>query len=254
MHRPDPPRTEPIRDFMSYMRAAGLNGVMPGGVGLSGSAVATPDQPAASGLDAAMDQTVAHGVRLGYTVIDEQIRQGEKLAERLRQVSGKPSAMPAQEIGTLIERALNIYKDMGALAVAAVETMVRSPVLQSAVAKALHPSAAPTGDGQAAAAGAHDRTSFGLELTSGRRTQVKLDIRPGAVTLMPVVHALHAANPDLPPLTGVRFRFDPATATPLLHIDVPDGQPAGTYLGVVIDSGTEEPCGTLSVRVLPNPA
>lgn len=241
--RPDPSRTEPIRDFMSYVRTAGLNG-------------ATRPEPLGSdpnpgtGPDAA-DPTVAHGVRLGYSVIDEQIRQGEKLAERLRHVSGRPGALPPVDVGTLIERALNVYKDMGALALAAVETLVRSPALQSAISRAMPGDAAGV---STAAAQAADGCAFGFELTSGRRTQVKLDIRPGAVKVMPVVHALHAANPDLPPLTGVRFQFDPATAAPVLHIDVADTQPAGTYVGVVLDSATEEPCGTLSVRVLPGAA
>ncbi len=239
LHRPDPARTEPVRDFMSYMRTAGLAG--------QGKQTA-PQAPQAD--TPAADHAVAHGVRLGYAVIDEQIREGEKLAERLRQISGKPSAMPAAEVGTLIERALNVYKDMGALAVAAVETLVRNPVLQSAVTKAW-PGTMPAETGAAPATGSGN---FGLELTSTRRTQVKLEIRPQAVKVMPFVHALHAANPDLPPLTGVRFRFDPATAAPVLHIEVPDGHPAGSYMGVVVDSATEEPCGTLSVRVLPNPA
>ena len=66
----------------------------------------------------------------------EQIKQGEKLAERLRQATSKPGAIPGVDVGTLIERALNVYKDMGSLAMAAMETLVRSPVLQSTVAKA----------------------------------------------------------------------------------------------------------------------
>ena len=239
LHRPDPARTEPIRDFMSYMRSAGL-----------GAQPTTPSHDAATTVDdaPAADQAVAHGVKLGYAVIDEQIRQGEKLAERLRQVAGKPGAMPGVEVGTLIERALNVYKDMGALAVAAVETLVRSPMLQSGVARAWSGAQGTAAPAQAST------TAFGFELSSSRRTQVTLEIKPQAVTVMPVVHALHAANPALPPLAGVRFQFDPASAAPVLHVDVPDSQPAGTYMGVVVDSATEEPCGTLSVRVLPGPA
>lgn len=240
-HRPDPSRTEPIRDFMSYVRTAGF-----AANGRSESATPIAE------VDAA-DPTVAHGVRLGYSVIDEQIRQGEKLAERLRHVSGRPGALPPVEVGTLIERALNVYKDMGALALAAVETLIRSPALQSAVSRAM-PGGAPADPAAPAQAQAADSCNFGFELTSSRRTQIKLDIRPNAVKVMPVVHALHATNPDLPPLAGVRFQIDPATATPVLHIDVADGQPAGNYMGVVLDSATDEPCGTLSVRVLPGAA
>ncbi|MFL5289854.1 MAG: hypothetical protein ACJ8AW_55070, partial [Rhodopila sp.] len=233
LHRPDPARTEPIRDFSSYMRTVGLGGA---------------PRPAASADPDLTDRAVAHGVKLGYSVIDEQIRQGEKLAERLRQIPGKPDAMPGVEVDTLIERALNVYKDMGALAIAAVETLVRNPVLQSTVARARPGNGAAQQAGPASGGG----SAFGFELSSSRRTQVKLDIKPQAVMVMPVVHALHAANPDLPPLTGVRFHFDTATSMPVLQIDVADSQPAGTYRGVVVDSATDEPCGTLSVRVLPS--
>jgi hypothetical protein len=231
-HRPNPARAEPVRDFMTYVRASGLG---------------AQTKPATGDSAGASDDAVAHGVTLGYAVIDEQIRQGEKLAERLRQVTGKPGALPGVDVGTLIERALNVYKDMGSLAMAAMETLVRSPVLQSTT-KAW---SGATGGAPPAANGS---TAFGFELTSSRRTQVKLEVRPHAATFIPVVHALHASNPGLPPLTGVRFQFDPATSAPVLHIDVADGQPAGTYMGVIVDSASDEPCGTLSVRVLPGPA
>jgi hypothetical protein len=242
-HRPDPKRAEPVRDFMTYVRTSGLG------------AQDKPEADATAPAAESADEAVAHGVTLGYAVIDEQIKQGEKLAERLRQVTGKPGTLPGVDVNTLIERALNVYKDMGSLAMAAVETLIRNPVLQSAVARTW--SGGGSGGTEAApapGAASGGATRFGFELTSNRRTQVKLEIQPRAVTFMPVVHQLHASNPSLPPLTGVRFRFDPATSTPVLHVDVADSQPAGTYMGVIVDSVSDEPCGTLSVRVLPSPA
>ncbi|PPQ26603.1 hypothetical protein [Rhodopila globiformis] len=232
LHRPELDRDEPRRDFMSYIRTHGLGGE---------KTAAAPEQDDGAPIEA----TVAHGVKLGYSVIDEQIRQGEKLAARLRQVSGKPGAMPPAELSTLIERALNIYKDMGALAVAAMETLVRSPLLQPGVTRAWQ--ASPDAAAATTTGGA---TNFRFELAANRRTQVRLDIRPQGATFMPLVHSLHAATPSAPPLTAVRFHLDPATASPVLHLDVPDGQPAGVYSGVVVDSATNEPCGTLSVRIM----
>jgi hypothetical protein len=259
LHRPDPARTEPVRDFMTYVRTAGIGGAAPAGADVgspasrgtasggstSGGATA---KPAPTEVDET-EHAIAHGVKLGYAVIDEQIRQGEKLADRLRQVAGKPGAMPAMEVGTLIERALNVYKDMGGLAVAAVETLVRNPMLQSTLTRTWQGSTAPE---TAPAQGGS--SNFGFELASNRRTQVRLDIRPKPGVFLPVVYALHASSPTLPPLTGVRFQLDAATATPVLHIDISDVQPAGNYMGVVVDSVTDEPCGTISVRVLPGPA
>jgi hypothetical protein len=233
LHRPELDRDEPLRDVMSYIRNSGSGGQ-------------TKAAPSPHTEGETPDEAVAHGVKLGYAVIDDQIRQGEKLAERLRQVNGKAGAMPHAEVGTLIERALNLYKDMGALTVAVLETLVRNPIIQSGVTRALNGTAAsqtstvPDGG-----------TNFRFELASNRRIRVKLDIRPQGVKFMPLVHALQAVNPAIPPLTGVRFHLDSATMTPTLVVEVADGQPPGSYAGVVVDSVTNEPCGTLSVRILP---
>jgi len=233
LHRPELDRDEPLRDLMTYIRNSGAGGQ---------TKAAPPGHADAEATDAA----VAHGVKLGYAVIDDQMRQGEKLAERLRHIDGKSGAMPPVEVGTLIERALNVYKDMGALALATVEALVRNPVIQSGVARAWMGAPATT-----ATTTSDVETNFRFELTSNRRTQVRLDIRPPGAKFMPLVHALHAANPSIPPLTGIRFQLDPATLAPAFHVEVADRQPAGTYSGVIVDSATNEPCGTLSVRILP---
>ena len=217
---------------MTYMRNAGSGGQ-------------TRSTPRENEAEGAIDETVAHGVNLGYAVIEDQIRQGERLAERLRQGEGKSGATPAVEIGVLIERALNVYKDMGALALAAAETLARNPVIQSALARAWQGPAAAEN-----AAGPGGASQFGVELSSNRRVTVMLDIRPRSEKYTPLVHALHASDPASPPLTHVRFKVGP-TFAPVLHVEIDDSQPAETYSGVVVDAATNEPCGTLSVRVLP---
>ena len=67
---------------------------------------------------------------------------------------------------------------------------------------------------------------------------------------MPRVHALHAGDPALPPLTGVRFGTDEDGGAAVLQLDIADTQPAATYTGVVVDAATNQPRGTLSVRLL----
>jgi hypothetical protein len=92
---------------------------------------------------------------------------------------------------------------------------------------------------------------YAIEVASARRTQVTLDLhpRPGRFALR--VHALHAADASIPPLTGVSFDIDPVRAKPMLRVDVPENQPVATYTGAVVDSASNEPRGTLSVRLLP---
>jgi hypothetical protein len=232
-HRPDLERDAPIRDAMSYVRAAGFPGrgkTMPG---------------ASTAADGA-DNAVAHGVKLGYDVIDDQIRQGQRWAERLRHRDGHASVTHPAEVGTLIERALNIYKDIGTLALEAIETLTRSSAIQSGISRVWRGIGTP---GPATDSGTGWR--FAFKLTSGRPILVTSDIRLRSAHALPVVHALHAANAAIPPLTGARFEVDPPTMAPVLHVEVADTQPAATYYGVVIDSATNEPCGTLSICILP---
>lgn len=233
LHRPDLDRDEPIRDMMTYIRNSGLGS----------RAEATPPEP---GGNASGDDTVSHGVKLGYAVIEDQIRQGKLLAERLGRVDGKSAAMPPVELGMLIERTLNIYKDMGALCVAAVETLVRSPAVKAGVAR-VWPGTARTEAAPASSTG----SEFGFELISSRHTHVTVDIRSRPANFLPHVHALHATNPAFPPITLARFKLNTATMAPTLVVEIPDTQPAATYTGVVVDASTNEPCGTLSIRILP---
>ena len=232
LHRPDPERDGPNRSAMSFMRDAGALG--------RGDA-----KGHTNGSDSGED-VLAHGVKLGYSVIDDQIRRGERLAERLRHGATKSSSTPSTELSNLLERALNVYKDMGALALTAAEALARSPVVQTGLSRAW-----PGNGGSESARAMGPATRFAIELASSRKTHVVLDLRPTLGAAVPLVHALHAVNPAHPPLTSAHFALEPNASAPVLHIAVPDAQPAATYSGVVVDGSTNEPCGTLSVRILP---
>jgi hypothetical protein len=232
LHRPDLERDGPNRSAMSFMREAG-----PGG--------RANTKALGNGSDPGED-VLAHGVKLGYAVIDDQIQRGERLAERLRRDATRPGATPTAEISLLLERALNVYKDMGALALSAAEALARSSVLQSGLSRAW-PGNGGGDPGRAPGAGSR----FAIEIASSRKTVIVLDMRPTPGRAVPLVHALHAVNPAYPPLIGAHFTFDLEAMGPVLYLAVPDAQPAATYSGVIVEGGTNEPCGTLSVRILP---
>ena len=232
LHRPDPERDAPNRSALNFVRDAGI-----------GARVS--EKSHANGSDPGED-VLAHGVKLGYSVIDDQIRRGERLAERLRHGAAKPDASHSSELSHLLERALNVYKDMGSLALNAAEALARSPVLHSGLSRAWPGTA---GEELARSSGAGSR--FSIELDSRRKTHIELDLRPTLGTAVPLVHALHAVNPAHPQLTGAHFTLEPNASAPVLHISIPDAQPAATYSGVIVDGGTNQPCGTLSVRILP---
>ena len=265
--RPEPARTKPLRNAATLLR----DNVPPS---------AAPDaQPAAAGDTS--ESPVARGVRLGYQVIEEQILQGQKLAQRLGRAAGKAaasvtgraagaSAAPAAvsdagagEVQELLDRVVHLYKDMGALCVDAVDTLVHHPLLRSGLAR-MTPAAAPEPASAAAAVPATAPAAvngaatdsgaggnrFALDIRCSRRTQVTLDLPQRAGSFVPRVHALHAGDAALAPLTGVRFGTDEDSSAAVLQLDIADTQPAATYSGVVVDAATNQPRGTLSVRLL----
>ena len=204
LHRADPARDQPIRDFPHYARNHGMG--------------ARPNAP---------DDPVARGVKLGYSVLDEQMREGQRLAERLRG-GARPGAAPL-DIGALVERALNIYRDIGALAFAATEALARNPSFGAGRT----PEPAPA---------APASTPFALDVKSARRVTVKLDLRPGvrAPRVGPLACAAHA-------IAGVGLELD-ASGAATLRLEIGDDQPAGVYHAVVVD-GEGEAAGALTVRI-----
>ncbi len=211
LHRQDPARDGPIRDFPHYARNHGLSGRAP-----------------------AADDPIAHGVKLGYSVLDEQMRQGQRLAERL---SGG-ARNGTMDVGALVERALNIYRDIGALAFAATEALARSPTLGAGRAVPATPEPA------APVAGA----AIALEIRSSRRVGVKLDTRPetrGRALQVGPLHAIGVATP----IATVGFEAEPQNREPRLRLEIADDQPPGVYNAVVVDAASGEACGTLTVRI-----
>jgi hypothetical protein len=94
-----------------------------------------------------------------------------------------------------------------------------------------------------------DGTRVRIEVASRWPTEVWLDLRPGAARGPVVVHALRAADPEVPRLEDVTFANGSADEPPILRVRIPPSQPPGVYNGLVIDPRTSRPVGTVSVRV-----
>jgi hypothetical protein len=240
LHRPDPERTAPIRDATTYLRDAPSSDLDP-------SAADAPQQHSE-----APESVVAHGVRLGYKVIEEQIVQGQRLAQRLgKTTSAKLGGAGSGDVAMLVERVLDLYRDVGALCVDVVAQSSSLRARRSRFSRPMQssPDAAEHAPAASAAAPPANGMRFAIEVTSAYRTRVALDLQPG--WFVPKVHALHAADSSCPPLTAVSFDLEAGRPAPRLNIEVPDGQPPATYTGVIVDSVSNEPRGTLSVRLLP---
>jgi len=243
LHRQDPKRSEPIRNRTTYLRTSHSWGETAPGED-PGKASAGERSPGT------VDDVLTHGVNLGYKIIDEHILQGRRVAEDLRNRSrfrGEKTSGGEQggEIHALVARLMGLTKDMGALCFDSLEVALKSPLaLTSRLAE--HPASAVPAHVPPSAAESH----ISVEIASSRRAQVTLNLPPRQRPYTPQVHALHAANPSFPPLTSVRFEPSVGSSGPVLVAEIPDTQPPSTYTGVVVDKETNEPVGSLVIRVL----
>jgi hypothetical protein len=228
IHWPDPERAKPIRDSEAEAAATAI------------------DQRSNSTKSSTAAADVANGVKLGYQVIEEQIREGQRLAQRLRQAVDLKGLTNSEDISPLVGRVLHIYKDLGAVCFEAIEALVRTPALRAAISQ--------ISQGKSEGGSQRDSsadTVCAVEITSSRPIQVMLKLASGSRCYLLAIHALHAHDEAIPPLTDVRFLAEPATAHPMLRVNIPDTQAPATYTGVVVDAATNEPCGTLCIRLMP---
>jgi hypothetical protein len=215
--RPIPPRTAPQRTFVKHDHP-----------GDKGQAEATStSSPPPDGV-----QEVIHGaVKLGYSVVDEHLEHGRQAAQRIRSGS-YTSADIETDVGLLVERLARTAKEMTA---AWLEIM--SVATKTTVA--------------AAPAGPSARAPISVRVQSARPAQVTLDLHPLSPQFVPAVHALYPKPPGQGVLTDVKFALHPERAHATLTVTIPDDLPAGIYAGVITDSATHQPGGTVCVHVDP---
>ncbi len=110
---------------------------------------------------------------------------------------------------------------------------------------------APADGGSTQQGGASGIPAPTIQVVSRKTPEVTLStLTPASPVVVPVVVGLFSADPTLPAIRNVRFSAAPDRSRLVLHIRIDDNQPAGTYIGFVIDSDTNQPLGTLTVRVL----
>jgi hypothetical protein len=64
-----------------------------------------------------------------------------------------------------------------------------------------------------------------------------------------MAHALHARHSAILAATDIRFRSEIGSEVPILSVKVSNDQPPGQYTGVIVDADSNEPVGTLTIRV-----
>jgi hypothetical protein len=214
--------------------------VLPG----ADEATIAPDAPASASAagreppDAVVDQAVA----AAYRVVEQNVEQGRRAAERLR-AAAQEAHGPAPNAREAAGRLLHITRDLGAAWVDLLAAMLREPEVKALVERVtLHDRQRPPPAGYTAPASLIQRVRSRKPLEVTLSAMPPLDAPPATAGLL----ALDATSA---PLRDIRFALEPAGGLEL-QITVPDDQPADVYTGTVVDGASRLPIGALTVRVL----
>jgi hypothetical protein len=246
LHREDPVRTGPIRRWST-----------PHSQSHSGRTQSPPGNQEPTNDDmttAPADEVVAHGVRLGYRVVEEHLHQGQQVAQQLNTRSYTVGKM-GDGIQGLAERVFRDAADLLTMWLDMVNTVAGNA---DAARNGVHSGQPPDGrsfpgvNGRGTstmAAGSSHGTVVAVEIVASRPTQVTLDLYPRSEGSVLVTHGLRAVDPGKPALTDISFGAGPGGGPTRVRICVPEGQPPDLYTGVVVDKHTGQVCGTLSVQI-----
>ena len=206
-----------------------------------------PESKPAGNESPTWDGIANRAIEGGYKVIEEQIRQGQRIAEQVRGYSDD-MLKANNDISRMVERSLRLYTDVGYLWFELVESLLRNPALAGTELYRGGPNARSEtngANGENGAAVASDQ-SVEIEVSSLVPTTVTVDIK-GVIGPSLAVQPLHALDRSKPPLTMVRLVH--GEGRPQLRVHIPPGQPADSYSGVVVDTQTHQPRGIVSVNV-----
>lgn len=225
LRRPELSRSEPLRTFSTLFGAP------------REQAPGAPPADAAPAAGRSLEDAITRSVELGYRVVDEYIRQGQRAAERARTRSFEGAAIRS-EFEDVAMRLAQVASDFAATWLEWAELAGAARTGDTPVAPAA-PSAAQSAP--------PERTRIRVELASRRAADVSLDLRPEARPPL-VVHALRATDPEKPRIVDARLEPD-ADGALVLRVRVADDQPPGVYSGLVLDPESERPMGAVAVTV-----
>jgi len=253
IRRKDPARSAPNRSVMDHLRRNSASKDNP-------RKVATPNTRGL--VPEALQQGMADVVKLGYGVIEQQIREGQSAAERLREGITNSKRLNS-DVTNLIEGLVATTRDVGATWLDLLAIVVRSLAPQAT--RAGEPPSPQDGPARATTTGksgaavtvssitpadpASPRVPPTIVVSGGKVRTVTLDLHPPSVQFVPFVGPLHAANRKHGVLKGVSFGLSADTTQAVLTVRVRPSQAVGIYSGAIVDSTTKEFGGTVSVTV-----
>jgi hypothetical protein len=225
LHRQDPERTGPIRNFTEMYIARPAAKVREETAAKS----IEPDDPSgAQGL----------GIDLAYKIIDKHINDGRRTAAML---NGQPynTRAASDRLQEVIERTIRFSSEMLPLWLEALTTALRIEPPQRPIASPASTGQTERTDGSIAVA---------IELVSTRPVTVSVDLRENSERMPLAALGLRALDRSKPELSDIGIEPEPAGGIKL-KISIPQSSPPGIYSGVIVNSVTGESRGTLTVRV-----
>ncbi|MGI9508831.1 MAG: hypothetical protein ACR2QJ_05730 [Geminicoccaceae bacterium] len=247
LKRPPLDRTAPIRNLG---KAFHQNGETPRSK--------QPDQPIDHVAGPGLEDAVSEGVRLGYSVIEDQIRQAQGLASKLNPggygLFGREQA-GGGEIKPLLDRLLRTYGDLTNVWLEVLNaTLGNTDILNTMLGKE---QAEPNGSSPKARADSPrpaEGSTNGISAVSFNiigKGPIETDIRffGGGEATSFVVQDLRSREQAAPPLDDITLIQASNEAPARIVVKVPNEQPPGLYQGLILDQLTDAPIGSLGVKI-----
>jgi hypothetical protein len=247
LHRKDPERVNPIRNWSTLYRTAN-----------SWNTEKSSEQPTTT-EDTSHRRTssdpVTDSVTLGYKVIEEHIRQGQRIAQQINNRSYNLKGAN-NEVRGLVERLVQDSTSLLSLWFNFMNSLAGNSDLFGDLSRAWKAEQSstqqttPNPKTVSPEEATTPTTTVTIEVLTHSPTQVTLNLSTQAEKLFLATPGLHAMSQEKPPLTEVTFIPGLEGNPAQLRIRIPDGHPADVYTGVLVDRNTGQPHGTLSVRIV----
>ena len=245
--RSDPERGGPNRSPTDHIRNHAGTGNGNGG---------KPSRPK-SPVSETLQQAIADIVETSSNVIEDQIRAGQTAAERLRDgISG--SERLNKDITALVEGLVATTKDVGATWLELLSIVLRSIGKPPEKPGGGHPpprtktvtgtsGGAATTSSMTPADPTLEPDPLDIVVTGTAVKNVTLDLRPPSIRFVPFLHELRGRDPKYC-LATVEFKRNDKGKL-VLSVKGQPGQHPAIYTGVVVDSYSNVPGGTVSVII-----
>jgi len=237
IRRPEPERTAPDRSPSGVFRT--------GGSSTGDSSTGNPSKETSA---KGPFETIERGVREGYRVVEDYLREGQRVARQINRRQYGPRQM-GDDLQSLAGRMFRDSTRLLGLWVELMSSSVETLWGGGRPGPAGRPSPTDrTGDDAERDAADTEATAVTVEVASPHPARVTVHLTAGAAG-QPLRPTPLSGDPGAPPLTDVAFERGGPDEPPVLRIRVPADQPPGIYHGVLVEPASHDHRGTVKVEL-----